>query len=344
MDNNSRPSASLPGERHGRTLATPRPTLLHLRVPRRRQALPPGKARVVAGGGGPPSLVRGGLWLRQCDALDGVLPAAELVAGAAAPGFCGGERRPRWLLGQRLGQSSAGPRFRLRQISSARRGGGSGVVSRRGCCGLARVRHDGSLAPGSVAETWRGGGGRLVRDDVQLAGFPRRCQQPWWLCGQLYGWCSGERYGRRRAAGLGGPDLGWIWPGPCWRRAGAGSGRRGSERHGRQRILLELRDGVLLAVAPAATGRPWSMAAATLAVAEQQRWGCMGAALALRAPGGEEAGAAAPDRQLQLGFLPPSDGDVGAWFGGFAGWVILGSCKHGVVAAACGGAALAACS
>jgi hypothetical protein len=66
--------------------------------------LPPGKARVVAGGGGPPSLAREGLQLQQCDALDGVLPAVELGAGAAAPDFYGGDRLLRWLLGQRFSQ------------------------------------------------------------------------------------------------------------------------------------------------------------------------------------------------------------------------------------------------
>jgi hypothetical protein len=44
----------------------------------------------------------GGLQLRQCDALDGVLPTVELVAGVAAPGFYGGELWPWWLLGQLL--------------------------------------------------------------------------------------------------------------------------------------------------------------------------------------------------------------------------------------------------
>jgi hypothetical protein len=42
--------------------------------------------------------------LQQCDALDGVLPAAELGAGAAAPDFYGGDRWLRWLLGQCFSQ------------------------------------------------------------------------------------------------------------------------------------------------------------------------------------------------------------------------------------------------
>jgi hypothetical protein len=110
---------------------------------------------VVAGGGGPSSLARMGLRLRQCDALDGVLPAAELGAGAAAPGFL---RRgtaaavAAWAaLRPELGGPSAASDLALRARAAALEWLAGEVAALRGCAAAA------VLASGSLAESWTPG-------------------------------------------------------------------------------------------------------------------------------------------------------------------------------------------
>jgi hypothetical protein len=88
--------ASLPGGRHGRLGRRPPSTAPLPHSPRRRLAQPPGKARVVAGGGGSSSLAREGLRLERLVALDDVRLTAECTPGrrprasSAEVGGCGG--------------------------------------------------------------------------------------------------------------------------------------------------------------------------------------------------------------------------------------------------------------
>jgi hypothetical protein len=169
---------------------------------------------VVAGGGGTSSLAREVLWLRQCDALDGVLPVPELGTWAVALGFYGGERRPRWLLGQRFGLFSAG--LRPRQISVAG-ATASELSDREAGCGLARVRHSGvsstslSLWARSGPEgpicrraTGRGGmRGDLWQGRQRAAGRPSLVRQILGCALRVRSWPS-----RARSA----VELGSLWP------------------------------------------------------------------------------------------------------------------------------------
>jgi hypothetical protein len=105
-ETNSLRPASLPGGRHGR-LSDPRaPTAPLPPSPCRRQAQPPGKACMVADGGGNSSLARGGLRPEQRDALDVVQLAAERGRRGGGPGLLRRCRRPWWLHGQHDGRSS----------------------------------------------------------------------------------------------------------------------------------------------------------------------------------------------------------------------------------------------
>jgi hypothetical protein len=119
---------------------------------------------VVVGGGGPPSLARGGLWLARRGALDGALLAAEMGAGAVAPGISGKVDGR----GDCAGSATAGARgasAALICLRVDRRLSSSEVVPRHGgvwrcCCSGGRPRDERHgirrlvLVLGRVGQIW----------------------------------------------------------------------------------------------------------------------------------------------------------------------------------------------